>query len=301
MLSIVEKIGNKITRYQDERRRRALPQPSYFAKMAERKRLAEQVRTLRGAISIDSPIYPMETKIGQKEIAKKAGIKFAAIIQGPFDSVSQFDLDSLPHRFVIKPIVGSGANGVFLLEKKNDGLIDALSGRTYPANLTSLLDAGLSKFEGCPLIAEELIDFAGRPSMNWKAFCFFGEVAFFREGDPSQSDKPYKLISPDGNDLGPIDNLGFRYDSKLPLPNDLSSLVAAAQKVSMFIMTPFVRVDLYESDDGVSLGEITLRPSSLWKKKHLQRFTPEWDRRLGQMWEDAQARLIEKVGESYIP
>jgi len=44
-----------------------------------------------------------------------------------------------------------------------------------------------------------------------------------------------------------------------------------------------------------------LRPSSLWKKKHFQRFTPEWDRKLGEMWEDAQVRLIQDIDDFYMP
>ncbi|MDX1742726.1 MAG: hypothetical protein R3186_03915, partial [Ruegeria sp.] len=124
--SILSKVSNRLIRYQEDKRRRNIPPPSFYAKMAERKRLADRVRGLRGVSS--GPIYPLETKIGQKEIAKKAGVKTADILQGPFETLSEFNLDALPERFVIKPIVGSGANGVFLLEKRNGQLIDILSG-----------------------------------------------------------------------------------------------------------------------------------------------------------------------------
>lgn len=299
-LKIVQKIQNRITVYQDEQRRRNLPKPSFYAKMAERKRLAERVRQTR-ALSADMPIYEIETKLGQKEVARKAGVPAAEVFQGPCDNLSQFDLDALPQRFVVKPIIGSGAHGVFLLEKRADALHNLISGESYPYSLDSLDAAGLSKFRGCPLIAEEFIGLDGLPSLNWKLHTFFGEVGLIRQGDLGQDGKPYKLWSPSGTDLGPIDRLGFPYDPTLPPPKDLDALIEAAKKISLNIPTPFVRVDLYEADDGVRLGEVTLRPSSLWKKKHLQRFTPEWDRKLGEKWEDAQARLLDRVGEAYMP
>lgn len=300
VLKIVRKIQDRITAYQDKRRRRNLPSPSFYAKMAARKRLAERVRQNRG-LSSSMPIYEIETKLGQKEAARKAGVPVAEVLQGPYESLSEFDLDALPRRFVVKPIIGSGANGVFLLEKRADALHDLISRDNYPLSLDSLDAVGLSKFKGCPLIAEEFIGLDDRPSLNWKLHTFYGEVGLIRQGDLSQDGKPYKLWSPSGSDLGPIDRLGFPYDPGLPPPKDIGALITAAKKISLSIPTPFVRVDLYEADEGVRLGEITLRPSSLWKKKHLQNFTPEWDRKLGEMWEAAEARLIEDIGESYLP
>lgn len=297
--NFVERAQDKLTRIQNESRRRKIPPPSFYAKMAQRKRLADRVRAVRGVS--EGPIYDLETKLGQKKIADKAGVRTAGVLQGPFDSLSEFDLASLPRKFVIKPVVGSGSNGVFLLEKQEDGLKELITGDVFPNQLTSLDAAGLSEFKGVPLIAEDLIEFAGVPSMNWKVFSFFGEVGFIRQGDQSQADKPYKLWSPTGEDLGPIDHLGFRYDSTLPPPKDMVFLLNKAKTISLNVMTPFVRVDLYEADNEVFLGEVTLRPSSLWKKKHYQKFTPEWDRKLGEMWEDAEARLVEKLGESYLP
>jgi hypothetical protein len=135
--------------------------------------------------------------------------------------------------------------------------------------------------------------------VNWKVFAFFGEVGFVRQVDLGKD--CYKMWSPDGHDLGKMDGHSFPYDSTLPPPKDFEALIGAAKAVSLSVMTPFVRVDLYESDKGLSLGEITLRPGSLWKHKYLQTFTPEWDRKLGEMWEEAEARLIERVGALYVP
>jgi hypothetical protein len=297
--TISEKLRDRIVRYQEERRKRRLPQPSFYAKLAERKRLGERVRLQRNQSG--GPLYDIETKLGQKRVAERAGVACPKILQGPFDSLSEFSLDALPERFVIKPIVGSGSHGVFLLERRGDTLYDHLTKKSFSSDLTNLYDAGLKRFEGCPLIAEDLVEIDGAPSVNWKVFAFFGEIGLIRQVDLNNPRKCYKMWSADGRDIGKVDYHSFDYAPDLLPPRDFDAVVNAAKNVSLNILTPFVRVDLYESARGVSLGEVTLRPGSLWKHKYLQTFIPEWDRKLGEMWEDAQARLIEEVGEAYLP
>lgn len=299
MKNLFQRAEDKIARLQDEARRRKIPPPSFYTKLAQRKRLAERVRALRSAAS--GPVYHLETKLGQKEIAEKAGVRTAEVFQGPFQKLAEFDLAALPQKFVIKPVIGSGSNGVFLLEKQDQGLRNVVSGAVYPLDLKSLHEAGLKHFEGCPLIAEELVEMHDAPSLNWKVFAFYGEVGFIRQVDLNRKDQVYKMWSPTGEDLGVIDRHSFPYDASLPPPQDFAAVIDAAQKISKQVLTPFVRVDLYEAAEGVYLGEVTLRPGSLYKRKYLHMFTPEWDRKLGEMWEEAEARLVEDMGESYLP
>ncbi|MGX9350088.1 ATP-grasp fold amidoligase family protein [Shimia sp. W99] len=302
------KIVNRIAGVKEDYRLRNLSRPSFRRRLAERKRVADRVRALRGIG--DEPIYQIETKIGHKRIAEKCGVRTASVLQGPVDSISEFDLEALPSKFVLKPIVGSGVNGIFFLRKQEDGLLNILTGDAYPNDLAVLRKAGLDRFDGVPLITEELLELDGSPTMNWKVFAFYGEVAFIRQIDEvgffgqrnlDKPDKRYKFWSPDGQDLGKIDGHDARYDSSLPPPKDMAGILEAAKKISIGITTPFVRVDLYEADEGVYFGEATLRPGSLWKRKASSLFNPEWDEKLGIMWEEAEARLIESVDEVYIP
>lgn len=297
--SILNKIGGRLTHYQEKYRRAHVPAPSFRAKLAERKRVADRVRLLRGVAG--GPIYSIETKLGQKEIANKAGVETAAILQGPVDTLQQFNLRALPDKFVIKPIIGSGSNGVFLLEKQGAQLKELSSSKTFPMDLSSLHSAGLAKFEGCPLIAEELVELGNRPAMDWKVYAFYDQIGFIRQMVAVEGEKRHKLWSPEGDALGKIDYPKVHYDPDLPPPEDLNALLSAAKSISKVTRSPFVRVDLYEADDGVRMGEITLRPGSMWRSTTLQFHTPEWDRKLGEMWEEAQARLIEQLGETYIP
>jgi len=294
----IHRIADRLIRYQEEYRRKRIPGPSYYAKMAERKRLAERVRALRG--EGDLPIYDIETKLGQKDVARRAGVKTSEILQGPVDHVLEIDLAALPDKFVIKPIIGSGANGVFLLKKVQGKLVNCITNEIYEENTNSLFEAGLKNFVGCPLIAEELVELSDKPSTNWKIFAFYGEIGFIRQVELGEDIRGYKIWSASGTEIGPIDKHSFEYRADLPPPQNMQDLIEAAKLVSLNVRTPFVRVDLYELDKGVYLGEITLRPGSLWKSKYLHIFTPAWDRKLGIMWEEAQARIVEKIGEDYI-
>lgn len=58
----------------------------------------------------------------------------------------------------------------------------------------------------------------------------------------------------------------------------------AASKVARHVPTPFVRVDLYEAQDGPVFGEITPIPAG-----GTSQFVPEWDERLGRLWDRAVA------------
>ena len=307
-MNILKKTRNRLINTREQHRLRNLSKPSFRTKLAERKRIAERVRKLRGVG--DVPIYSLETKVGHKAIAEKAGIRTSRILQGPVDTLSDFDLEALPEKFVIKPIVGSGANGIFFLQKKDTNLLNIFTGEIYPLNLTALYSTALDRFKETPFIAEELLELEGRPSINWKAFSFYGEVALLRQIDEVGfygkratvgPDKRYKMWSPEGRELGKIEGHDARYDSTLPPATNIGAIVDAANKISKSMMTPFVRVDLYETDRGVYFGEATLRPGSLWKKKASSLFIPEWDKKLGIMWEEAEARLIDDIDETYLP
>lgn len=63
----------------------------------------------------------------------------------------------------------------------------------------------------------------------------------------------------------------------------------AARTLSQAIRRPIQRIDFYETDRGIVFGEITQnpgRPPSL---------VPEWDEKLGAVYEDAYARLLKDL------
>ncbi len=260
--------------------------PSFHICLARRRRIHYQRRA--AAAGFKSPVFNFETKLGQKKLARNAGVRFAEILQGPFDSVREFSIDDLPEQFVIKPNWGAGAYGVLLLRKNGNDLIDVRTGGRFgnPGDLSDELFSG-NRSAGHKLIAEELIFDHGLPC-DFKLYCFYGVVGMIAQiSRKREGGKSFKFYSPSGDNLGKVRrDLKVEIDEELPPPKDVESLRDAAEKISRTVRTPFLRVDLYEDKNGVCFGEIALRPGGD------QLYVAELDRRLGEMWEDAEGRLM---------
>lgn len=239
------------------------------------------------------PIHDIETKLGQKKLAEVAGIKYPKLLQGPFDSTKKFDLAHMPENFVIKPNSGAGGKGVLLLKKQGDVVLDIKSGKSYDAcqGITDdLVSVGRSK--GHEVFAEEMIFDDGIPC-DYKLYCFYGKVGIIAQivqGSPQK----FKYYSANGSCLGRINNSRI-IDKSLKPPVMLSQMIDYGERVSSLVKTPFLRVDLYEASGQVYFGEVALRPGGS------QLFCKRIDEQLGNMWEDAEMRLMEECLEHYIP
>jgi hypothetical protein len=87
----------------------------------------------------------------------------------------------------------------------------------------------------------------------------------------------------DWEDLGPIRN-PKQVDPSIAPPTHAQEVVETAERVAAALPTPFVRIDLYDTDDGVIFGEITPQPGNrLW-------FGRELDEQLGAWWDEVEAR-----------
>ena len=69
----------------------------------------------------------------------------------------------------------------------------------------------------------------------------------------------------------------------------------ASSKLSAAIRRPVQRLDFYETDTGIVFGEVTQNPG--WPPA----FVRYWDRRFGESYEDASARLVrDLVAEGHL-
>ncbi len=74
-------------------------------------------------------------------------------------------------------------------------------------------------------------------------------------------------------------------DTSIPVPARLPEMVRIAAHLSRAVGLPFCRVDLFDTDDGVVLGEVTRTPGGN------ERYLPEHDAAMGLAWERAAFRL----------
>jgi len=231
-------------------------------------------------------------KLKAYSFAQSHGVRIPALV-GLWDAPEDIPWDDLPDQVVIKSHTGASSRGVFPLQR--------IDGRWFvvtrpepiePADvveqLTALAREG--RIDG-PYFGQQLIG-EGRDNVlptELRVYCFYGEVGVVNvrratsHGDNAGTRARRYL--PDGSP-GPRHR---RHDDDIELPDVFHTAVDVGRRLSTHVPRAFVRVDLLEDDGDVVFGELTPRPGG----PHY--FGPEDDRRLGELWEQAQARVLNDV------
>lgn len=238
---------------------------------------------------IDDPVWAYNSKLSGRGLAKLVDVPVPELLNvGDVDSLKQ------PQRSVcIKPNSGCAGYGVWLLRPAGSGKFRLIGNDDKPKVSWDYVVASCFKSEHMrhpnphervrgPWLVEVAIHNYKRPT-DWKAFCIGGQVVCWRQMARHDSKmckgwtrefEPAQLWKP-GGARGIVDNT-------LPPPAYRSKLIEVADTIASHVPGPFIRVDLYEADKTVYFGEITPNPADgryLWR--------PEWDRHLGDLWEDA--------------
>jgi hypothetical protein len=228
-------------------------------------------------------------KLKSYSFAQSHGVRIPELI-GLWDSPEDIPWDDLPDHLVLKSHTGAASRGVFPL-KRTDGHWSIVTSdqRVEPAEIVTRLAELLRKGRiGGPLFGQQLIG-AGRDNAlptEVRVFAFYGEVGLVNvrrtasHGD--QSGTRIRRFLEDGTP-GPRHPL---HDDDIVPPSIFQEAVEIGRRFSTQVPRPFVRVDLLDDDGDVVFGELTPRPGG----PHY--FDPEHDLRLGELWERAQARVL---------
>ena len=258
--------------------------PSFNRKMEEERRLVDLAAAELGLDRRE--MWDFDNTVGIRSFAERAGVRVPAILSAP-STPRSIDFGALPESFVLKPTWGSGSAGVRVLERRRSPG-DFLDHITYrPWSVDELIQehermAETGRISPFALIEERVASHQRIP-FDWKLFMFQGRLELVLQVDRNGSTLRRLFYDGHWRPLGRIHHT-TRCDASLPGPHDPRALVEVARRVSTAAPVAFLRVDLYESLDGVVLGEITPRPGN-------RHFRPEWDERLGIAWEEAEARL----------
>ncbi len=239
-------------------------------------------------------------KLRSYSFAQSHGVRIPDLL-GLWDTPADIPWDDLPDQIVLKSHTGASSRGVVPLQRI-DGRWFVVT-RPEPVEpdwivrqLTELLDAGRV---GGPFFGQELIG-AGRDDAlptEVRVFAFYGEVGMVNvrrassHGD--RSGTRVRRFLPDGSP-GPRHRL---HDDDIGLPEIFERTVEIGRHLSAHLPRPFVRIDFLDDAGDVVFGELTPRPGGP------HRFGAEQDRRLGELWERAQARILNDVidGSDYSP
>ena len=215
----------------------------------------------------ESPEYKSKIvdKIKLREYSKKIlGKDICVPILKIYNNANEIKLDELPDKFVLKCNHGSGMN-IFCKDKSQFDL------EKSKKQLNEWLDInyglGTAQFQyyyikrkifASPYLTDDIIDY--------KIFCFNGNPKYIAARKYDETEKLYFYNYYDFNwTLTDIEDNRNHYRTnpnfKFAKPKNLNLMYEYAAKLSEEFV--FVRVDLYEINNKVYLGELTFAPSNV--------------------------------------
>jgi hypothetical protein len=269
--------------------REVLAQPSLVARTESLRRVRTRSRELWGRAD---PVWRYNDKEAGARLATELGLRVPRQL-GPPTLLEELRPPPV-ERCLLKPVSGTASRGVTPLVRQADGrwlnLFELGAGpQPWEAIRDELAQLRVEGRISRRFLVEELLVGPSPTELpfDYKCLCVGGEVQLVYARDVRNERFPrhsrYRYFSPTWEDLGPI-STPAQLDASIPPPRHAEELLAAAAAVAGALPTPFVRVDLYDQPDDVVFGEITPQPgTNLW-------FGPELDRRLGEAWDDAEAR-----------
>lgn len=267
-----------------------LSRPSFHRNILTLRRTTVDLRELDPQFR--HPLRHLPFKLRNYRFAASHGIPVPTVLR-TWTSPEEIALGDLPEAFVVKSDGGAGSHGVLPLRRTEEDVYQTLDGeRTLTAEEVRahfVERAGAGRISGPYFVEAVLRQPGGGPIPDdIKIYATYGEVhqvllrRVGRHGDLRSVTRRY--VAADGSDLGEV-LVGTPADHGIPVPDSLGTMVAIARHLSLASGLPFVRVDLYDTDEGVVLGEVTRAPGGN------QRFRPDHDELLGRAWEDAAYRI----------
>lgn len=173
---------------------------------------------------------------------------------GTYDNANQIDFTKLPNKFVIKCNHGSGWN-IIVKDKSKLNIPEAR------AKLNSWLRRKWSEHEyHYHLIPPKILVEEYKENLDdIKFFCFNG-IPKFCQVDKHFQEHRMNFYDCEWNYLPNISNLAYPSNPNIKdkKPDQLNEMVDLAKQLSKYFK--FVRVDLYPTESGIMLGELTFIP-----------------------------------------
>lgn len=211
-------------------------------------------------------------------VAKKIGQEYMIPTLGIYDKFEDIDFNKLPNQFVLKCTHDSG--GVYICtdktKMKKDEVKEIIK-KSLKKNYYLHNREWAYKNIKPRIIAETYMKDGKTKTLNdYKLFCFHGKVETILVC--SNRNKHFKNTDfYDKNwNLMPFTRKNHKNNKNgIEKPKNLDKMIEIAEILSKDI--PFIRVDLYEINNQVYFGELTLYPSG-----GFEGFKPEeWDKKLG--------------------
>lgn len=223
-------------------------------------------------------------------LRSKVGEKYVVPLYGAWTNVDDLlrDWNKLPKSFCLKSTLKSDSQFIKIVQDRDKVDLDALRKEVKKwliVKNTLINSFCRAYYEAVPrIIAEELISGLSDQLYDYKVFCFNGKpecvytYANRFENEKGEATEDYALTFYD-LDWNRIEaHIGGKPNADVPKPLHFAEMLEVARKLSKGF--PFVRVDFYEIESAVYVGEMTLYPSG-----GLLKYEPrEFNKHLGDLF-----------------
>lgn len=261
---------------------KAYAQLKYFPNLDNPKSFNEKLLWL--ALNYKNPHHKIASdKARAKEwIAERVGEEYVVPMIGAYSNANDIDFDSLPDKFVMKANEGWGAAEVIIVDGKKKYNYDMLKAHasswlypwsSYYYNNMCITD---EKPERPLVVIEEFLEHENSKFLDdYKFYCCNGDVKFaLIINDRGSSKQSRTFVDADWNVL-PVRRAGKFSNSTPKKPENIDKMFELAKTLCKEV--PFVRIDFYNIDGKIYVGEMTFTPGMFLS------FNPRsWDYKLGE-------------------
>lgn len=255
----------------------------YFPNLDDPKSYNEKLLWL--ALHYKNPHHAVasDKALAKEWIGSRVGYEYVVPLIGAYDNVNDIDFSQLPDRFVMKANEGWGADEVILVEDKQKYNIHQLKAiasswlypwSSYYYNNMCITD---EKPERPLIVIEEFLDIGDSQYLDdYKFYCCNGKVKFILVvKERGSANQRRTFVDSNWNKL-PFRRAGKLSSTTPPKPKNLEKMFRLAE--TLCAEFPFVRIDFYNQDGKIYVGEMTFTPGLFL------RFNPtSWDFKLGEM------------------
>ena len=193
-------------------------------------------------------------------VEKKIGKKYLTEIIKVYSSTNEINFEELPDRFVLKLNTGSGYNIICKDKEK-------INRKKVIKQLNNWLKEDYFKIKKEPqykniekkIICEKYMENKKGELLDYKLFCFNGKTEFIEVDFDRFENHAMNFYDLKWNLMDLKKGKYPNYSGKLEKPENLNEMIEVAEKLSEEL--PFARIDLYDVDNKIYFGEITLTPA----------------------------------------
>lgn len=197
-------------------------------------------------------------------IASKVGSQYVVPLLGAYDDITQVDFNALPEKFVAKANSGWGSDQVIIVTNKDTYCVDHLkvmmSTWLYPWCTYYYQNMCITDEKIEPkLVIEELLEADEGGSVDdYKFYCCNGEPKFALVVSDRKAKTQTRTFVDMNWECIPVMRKGKKTAASPKKPKKLGEMVKLCRILSKDF--PLVRIDFYEVDGRVYVGELTFTP-----------------------------------------